>query len=275
MGFLEYLKEVSCFSCYNENRKTNLEKTKKQDKLSSSVDEYSGDSLSVSESDIIISPMSADEIHSMSDIKIENIQKREISVHYIEPLPPINSDMPTLVLDLDNTIVFSSVKELPSYDHKIKIVHNGKKETVWIKERPGLQRFLDKMSEKYEIVVFTAGIQQYGIKVIKRIDPKRKIRFMLDRRFCRSVGLSQNNHEIFTKDLSLLGRNMNKIVLIDDRYYSFFLNESSGILIPSYNGEPEDDSLEKLEEYLSYCSDLSDLRKRPADPFKQFYSSQD
>jgi CTD small phosphatase-like protein 2 len=50
----------------------------------------------------------------------------------------------TLVLDLDETLVH--------YDEGNEQVYN----------RPGVSEFLYKMAEHYEIVIFTAGMQEYA-----------------------------------------------------------------------------------------------------------------
>jgi CTD small phosphatase-like protein 2 len=60
----------------------------------------------------------------------------------------------TLVLDLDETLI-----------HYIESsVHSGENGHFLI--RPGAREFLNKMNEHYEIVIFTAAVQDYADWVI-------------------------------------------------------------------------------------------------------------
>lgn len=60
-------------------------------------------------------------------------------------LPPMVSQKDfTLVLDLDETLVH--------YDDQTNLVNI----------RPGAEKFLDQMAKYYEIVIFTAGTQDYA-----------------------------------------------------------------------------------------------------------------
>lgn len=186
-------------------------------------------------------------------------------------LPPARDSRPTLVLDLDNTLVFSTVKELAAFDHKITVNYNGRAQSVWIVERPGLQSFLDHVAAKYEVVLFTAGIRQYGVKVMRKIDRKMRISYFLDRRFCTLIGKNSKNQDFFAKDLRILGRCLSRVLLVDDRDYSFCFNIDNGILVPIFSGDSQDECLECLKGYLDYCSTLDNMRCRK--PFE--YTAKD
>ena len=40
-------------------------------------------------------------------------------------------------------------------------------------KRPGVDEFLEKMSNLYEIVIFTASLSQYAIPLIEQLDKKK------------------------------------------------------------------------------------------------------
>lgn len=61
---------------------------------------------------------------------------------------------------------------------------NKKQETYFVRKRPFLKEFLEKMSHYFELVVFTASLREYADKVINYIDPKGYIK----RRYYRDVG---------------------------------------------------------------------------------------
>lgn len=271
MGFVHLLE--SCFCCRRTKspQKISLVKFKGNPLYNtfSKIETLVHEANSVNQKNILIKALSSAEIFDLSNTDIE--ENTDSCSHLLVNegcLPSKNDQTPTLVLDLDNTLVYSTTKEPLYFDHKININYNGKHQHVWIIERPYLHYFLNEMSRKYELVLFTAGIRQYGIKVLKEIDKSRRITYFLDRRFCRSIGKTLKNQDLFSKDIRILGRRIDKTLLVDDRDYSFCFDYTNGILIPMFNGDRNDRCLLELTEYLSYCSNLDDIRTRK--PFDQF-----
>ena len=76
--------------------------------------------------------------------------------------------------------------------------------------RPYAIQFLNEMFEHYELVVFTAGLPDYANWVLNSIDPNGLIKY----RLFRNHAIHQKN--IFIKDLSRLGRNLNKCIIVDN-----------------------------------------------------------
>mmetsp|Transcript_9462 Transcript_9462/g.8331 ORF Transcript_9462/g.8331 Transcript_9462/m.8331 type:complete len:122 (+) Transcript_9462:210-575(+) len=75
---------------------------------------------------------------------------------YLASLNGYLKDKPyTLVLDLDETLV-----------HYFEIGDQGK-----FMVRPGVSNFLKEMNKYYEIIIFTAAIQDYADWAINQIDP--------------------------------------------------------------------------------------------------------
>lgn len=211
--------------------------------------------------------LSSAEVFSFSEEEIDGPAYCDVLMSYGPgALPPPLDSKPTLILDLDNTLIYSSTKELEKFDHAITINYGGKLQKIWILERPGLQQFLDHISTKYEIILFTAGVQQYGIKAMRAIDVKRRIKYFLDRRFCTPIGKNDKNQTFFSKDIRNLGRELSKTLLVDDRDYSFCFNTKNGILVSNFDGDLTDSCLKQLSRYLDYCCTLADMRDRM--PFK-------
>ena len=73
----------------------------------------------------------------------------------------------TLVLDLDETLIHSVVDPVSN-------------ETT-THQRPGLSHFLQQVSTMFEVVVFTAGLQEYASPIIDRLDPQGLIQHRLYR----------------------------------------------------------------------------------------------
>jgi len=73
-------------------------------------------------------------------------------VNLLPERSPENTKKPTLVLDLDETL--------------IHFVSNEKK----FKLRPGCLHFLREMSQLYEVIVFTAAAQEYADFILNIIE---------------------------------------------------------------------------------------------------------
>ena len=77
-------------------------------------------------------------------------------------LPPNNNnDKKTLVLDLDETLVHSAFNPfIPSSDIILKIKLDNNIHDIHVLIRPGVEEFINKMSQFYEIVIFTASLSK-------------------------------------------------------------------------------------------------------------------
>jgi NLI interacting factor-like phosphatase len=91
-------------------------------------------------------------------------------------LPPArDSTKKCLVLDLDETLVHCSVDApangtAPS-DLTFPVIFHGNHYTVHVKLRPWLQPFLESVSTKFEVIVFTASQKVYADALLNLIDP--------------------------------------------------------------------------------------------------------
>ncbi|KAI5176588.1 CTD small phosphatase-like protein 2, partial [Pancytospora epiphaga] len=177
-------------------------------------------------------------------------------------LPPKLDNLPTLVLDLDNTLIYSSYSEdISSRFTSVNFTHENITFTVKIKERPFLPEFLLTLSKHYEIIVFSAGVSSYCRAVVEAIDKNGVITHVLDRRHCTPLD-SDTSYPVYTKSLDMLGRDLSRTIIVDDIENSYIYNYINGQIIPSYGGGDLDDSLLQLKDYLLKCLELTDFRTR-------------
>ena len=140
----------------------------------------------------------------------------------------------SLVLDLDETLI-----SLDRYNSN----NTGK---GILKFRPGLMQFLKKIKKFYEIVAFTSGTKEYADQIIDVIESDEKY---FDFRLCRDHTLYFNNE--FIKDLSRIGRPLDKIIIVDNLTQNFRLQKENGIEIKSFFGDDNNDNaLEHLGNIL-------------------------
>lgn len=139
-----------------------------------------------------------------------------------------NNKKYSLVLDLDETLVnFKQGKNI--------------QEGV-VRIRPGVNEFLEEVGEYYELIIFTTATQEYADLLIDAIE-EDKIYF--DHRLYREHATIIDND--FVKDLTRIGRPLDKIIIIDNMPQNFKLQKENGIIIRPFWGEDNyDQALFKL-----------------------------
>lgn len=66
--------------------------------------------------------------------------------------------------------------------------------------------------------------------------------------------------ELFVKDLSIFGKPLNEVILVDNSSCSFALQPCNGIPIIGFQGEKNDNQLEELQHLLLELKDCEDVR---------------
>ena len=125
----------------------------------------------------------------------------------------------SLVLDLDETLVH--------FKEKLSNEGNG-----ILRIRPGIPEFFEKVGKYYELIIFTTATQDYADILIDAIEAD-KIYF--EHRFYRNHAIIINND--FVKDLTRIGRPLDKIIIIDNMPQNFRLQKENGIMINPFWGE--------------------------------------
>jgi RNA polymerase II subunit A small phosphatase-like protein len=102
-------------------------------------------------------------------------------------LPPIQANLKgrkCLVLDLDETLVHSSFKILNQADFTIPVEIEGQYHNVYVIKRPGVDAFMKRVGELYEVVVFTASVSKYGDPLLDQLDIHHVVHHRLFRESC-------------------------------------------------------------------------------------------
>lgn len=173
-------------------------------------------------------------------------------------LPPQQAAKLTVVLDLDETLIHSVPQPLvrgDAYRYDDWFDFDLFDSKFRSHRRPHVDRFLKEVASKYEIVLFTASIREYGEKIISVLDPKKElISYALFREHCTYV-----DPTTYTKNLEVLGRPMNRIVLIDNNP-TVFEQKENALWIPSFYDQKDDDVLLVLLKVLDVLGAAPDVR---------------
>ena len=150
----------------------------------------------------------------------------------------------TLVLDLDETLIH--FKANPNNE-----------ESGTIRIRPYLHQFLDSIKKYYELVVFTAATQEYADPIINALEQNKKY---FDYRLYRIHTIIIDND--FVKDLSKLGRDLSRIIIVDNMEQNYKLQKNNGITIRPFWGKDNEDSalFDLLEILLKIAEKNLDVR---------------
>ena len=110
--------------------------------------------------------------------------------------------------------------------------------------RPGAVNFIETMAKYYEIVIFTAALQEYADQVIDQIDVGNNIKYRLYRQH------TSQNGPFLVKDLSLLGRPLSKTIIIDNISDNFIIQPDNGIFISTWYDDMSDRYLDEITPLL-------------------------
>ena len=171
-------------------------------------------------------------------------------------LPSKTHSKKTLVLDLDETLVHSQFAPFSiKSDLILKIELENQIRDIHVLIRPGVYKFLKKMSQLYEIVIFTASVSKYAEPLLDIIDKNHNCSCRLFREHCSIIGIT------YIKDLKKLGRDLKDIIIIDNSPLSYSLNHENGLPILTWFDDKNDKELYYITPILEFLSDVYDVRE--------------
>ncbi|KAL8941060.1 MAG: hypothetical protein Q9216_002468 [Gyalolechia sp. 2 TL-2023] len=174
----------------------------------------------------------------------------------------------TLVIDLDETLIHSLAKGgRMSSGHMVEVKLNtavgyggatlGPQHPIlyYVHKRPHCDDFLRKVCNWYELVVFTASVQEYADPVIDWLEQERKY---FSRRYYRQHCTFRNG--AYIKDLSSVEPDLSKVMIIDNSPLSYIFHEDNAIPIEGWINDPTDNDLLHLIPILEALQYVMDVR---------------
>lgn len=164
---------------------------------------------------------------TLNDKCNERVSRCSRALPLIPPKAPHLKGKLTVVLDLDETLVYA--RRGPLY------------------VRPGIEALLSFLRDNCETIVWTAGMDSYADAVVGEIDKHCTVSHTISR---NSTWLPHGK-----KDVKLLNRDLDRLILIDNTPDAIRGNEQNSLLVEDYEGgELEDTTLCTL---VSLLKDLT------------------
>uniref|UniRef100_A0A673UHJ9 protein-serine/threonine phosphatase n=1 Tax=Suricata suricatta TaxID=37032 RepID=A0A673UHJ9_SURSU len=131
-----------------------------------------------------------------------------------------------VVIDLDETLVHSSFKPISNADFIVPVEIDGTIHQVYVLKRPHVDEFLQRMGQLFECVLFTASLAKYADPVADLLDRWGVFRARLFRESCV---FHRGN---YVKDLSRLGRELSKVIIVDNSPASYIFHPENAVSAP-------------------------------------------
>ncbi|WP_375434103.1 NIF family HAD-type phosphatase [uncultured Hymenobacter sp.] len=171
-----------------------------------------------------------------------------------------------LILDLDETLIYASIKELDRpADFYLFDYH--------IYQRPYLTEFLIGCSQHFRLAIWSSASDDYVAEVAKRIIPaSMSLDFIWGRSRCtycfnnaafeEAGHADYHSHYDYVKILKKLrrrGYDLNRVLIVDDTPAKAKRNYGNAIYPNEYHGQPDDELLLLLS-YLLQLKDECNVR---------------
>jgi len=175
----------------------------------------------------------------------------------------------TLILDLDETLIHSMAKGgRMSTGHMVEVKLNtlvaasggtslGPQHPIlyYVHKRPHCDDFLRRVCKWYNLVVFTASVQEYADPVIDWLEQERK--FFSGRYYRQHCTF---RHGAFIKDLSSVEPDLSKVMILDNSPLSYMFHQDNAIPIEGWISDPTDNDLLHLVPLLEGLQYVTDVR---------------
>ncbi len=161
--------------------------------------------------------------------------------------------MKKLVLDLDETLLFSSNEAYsPSC---VELSAEGI--PFFTSFRPGTHQFLEFVSKRFECWIWSTGHQSYIESIWAYLGIPG---FTLwGREFC--VKTDRTDVEPYEKPLRKISTDLTQVVIADNTPSVFAKTPQNGILTRTWHGDPNDVELEHLSYYLDWLSHQDSMQR--------------
>ncbi|KAI3872978.1 hypothetical protein MKW92_039722 [Papaver armeniacum] len=122
--------------------------------------------------------------------------------------------------------------------------------------RPYVRKFLERVSELFDVVIFSASSRANVDPTLDFLYPQHKL---IARRYYKDSAVFRVDGSYF-KDLTIFGVDLSNVILVDNSPTNFCLQKDNGIPIESWYIDPRDEELSTLLPFLERLDAADDVR---------------
>jgi len=161
----------------------------------------------------------------------------------------------TLVLDLDETLVRSSFDCTFEFDFEAPFALNGCWCTARVRKRPLVDDFLLRVSQHFELVLMTAGVEPYASLVLDILDERRVLEYRFYRDSC-----TKTDTGLLVKDLSRFNRDLDRTIIVDNSPNAYLWHPQNAVDVDDFVGDMRDRQLATVADFLDVIKEAKDVR---------------
>ncbi|KAG7959982.1 hypothetical protein I3843_10G097400 [Carya illinoinensis] len=171
-------------------------------------------------------------------------------------LRPFISLKRMVFLDLDETLIHSKLDtSLDRFDFMVRPKIDGEIRNFYMLKSPSVNELLSTLGERFEIVVFMAGLSEYASLMLDQLNRKVVISHWLYRESCKEVDGK------FVKDLLGLGRDLRGVVIVENNPNAYKFQPKNAIPIRPFTDNLRDMELERVIKFLEGSDGFEDMRE--------------
>lgn len=198
------------------------------------------------------------DILDFNECNTEDDEKRNFSLVSFNSSVLRREQKITLVLDLDETLIHSSIKSSGNDDYVVEVSLKGVDALYFVKKRPHLDYFIDVVSNWFTLTIFTTSVQTYADPIVSWIDRGRGV---ISKRFFRNDCI-KTPEEALLKNLNLVSDDFSRLVLIDNCSVSIGRFPNNSIPVTSWFSDKSDTCLVDILPFLDalrFCADVRSI----------------
>ena len=162
-----------------------------------------------------------------------------------------------LVLDLDETLVYAT-------EQRLSIPEEFKAEPYYVYLRPHLRPFLEFCVRRFDVGIWTSSSADYAHAVVLALfGSLEPLTLLWSRTRCTLRYDFETQTQYWVKDLGKIrriGYPLERVIVIDDTANKHERNYGNLVRVSPFEGQPEDNELPYLLQYLDVLADVDNVR---------------
>jgi RNA polymerase II subunit A small phosphatase-like protein len=177
-----------------------------------------------------------------------------------------HANKPLLILDLDETLVYSSECALTS---PADFCVDG----FFVYRRPFLSEFLNEVSRSFNLAVWSSAIRPYVQTLVDHLLADRALEFVWSRDRCTHRFDPDQQQHYWVKNLEKVkrrGYRLERVLMIDDSREKVATHYGNHLPVQPFLGDPDDADLRDILPFMDWLRHTDNFRSVEKRRWRQF-----